>query len=85
MDCVNRRYSTLTQTGEGADDNLSAGRKGNSPIQFHGWSVIFLADPGRAQGDGPFAMGGASGRNIDLAIPGLQNGNREAGGAAKAK
>ena len=76
MNGIDGHHSTFTQTGEGTYYDLATGSEGNGTIERHGRLLIFLSDPGGAERDRAFAMGFASGHNIDFAFPGFENSNR---------
>ena len=85
MDGVDGNHAALPQTREGADYYFSAGRECDCAVEHHGRLFIFFANPGRAQRSCKFPMRFTSGYDIDLAFPRLQNGDRQACGAAKTK
>ena len=85
MDRVNRDDSTFTQTAKRADDYRSARCKSNRTIEFHGRFFILLAYPGNAERGGSLAVRFTARYDIHLTVPGMQNGNGQAGGTSKAK
>src|SRR5271166_1771874 len=76
VNCVDGHYATLAQTGEGTYYHLSTGSEGDGAIEGHRRLIIFFANPGGAERDSHASMGFASGHNVDLALPGLQDANR---------
>jgi len=85
MNCIDGDHAAFSQAGECADDHFSAGSEGDGAVELDGWFRIFVAHPGCAESSGASAMGFTPGDDVDLAFPGLQYGNREAGGTAKAE
>ena len=69
MNGIDGHDSALAQTGQGADDDFSAGSKGHSAIELHRRLLILVANPRRACGTRTLAMRFASGHNIDFAVP----------------
>jgi len=49
MNGVDGYHSTLAQSGESADDDLSAGSEGDGAIEFGGRLGVFVAHPGGAE------------------------------------
>jgi len=84
MDRVDRDHPALAQSRERRDHDLAGRREGDDAVQFLGRFFILMANPFRAQRFGKFAIGAATGDDVDIALPGLQDRNRETGGTAKA-
>ena len=85
MNGIDRDYSSFAQTGEGQNDDVTAWGEGDGAVEFHGRLVGFRSDPGCAERFGQFTMRLAASRDIDLAVPGLQNCDREVGGGSEAE
>src|SRR6266851_2363409 len=85
VDGVDGDYASLAEAGEGGDDDGSAGREGDGTIEFNRGLFALLADPGCAEGGSLLAMALTAGGDVDLAVPGLKDGDGEAGGGAEAE
>src|SRR5208283_713761 len=77
MYSVNRYDAALSQAAERSDHHVAAGSEGHGPVQFDWGFVVFAAHPLRAQRLRQFAMRSPAGRDINLALPRLQNCNRQ--------
>src|ERR1039457_1870628 len=71
MDRVDGDDSSLAQTCEGGDYNVSAGRKGDGAIQFDWRLVRFTSNPCSPERLCQFPMRSSSRRNVDIAAPGV--------------
>jgi hypothetical protein len=68
-----------------ADHNVAARGEGDCAVELDGRLVVFSADPSCTESRGKRAVGLAPRRNIDLAIPRLQDGNRQTRGRSEAE
>jgi hypothetical protein len=80
VDC---HYSPFSETGEGAYYNFAAGSKRDGTVKFDRWFRFFLTYPCRLEGCRRLSVGFAPRHYVDLTLPGLENGNREARRTAK--
>ena len=85
VDGVDGDDAAFAQAGKRVDDDSARGGEGDGAVERDGRASVFVADPGGAGGAGGGAVRFAAGDDVDLAIPGLQDGDGERGGAAEAE
>ncbi len=73
MDGIDGDDAAFAERGERGDDDVAAGRKGDGAVEGDGWAFGFVADPRCAQSAGESPMGFATARDVDFAIPGLED------------
>src|SRR5581483_3481508 len=78
-------HASFAQTGERRNDNVTAGREGDSPIKFNRRLVVFGANPSCTQRFREFAMRFAASGNVDFAVPRLQYMYREMSGRSESE
>src|SRR5262249_26792274 len=85
MDRVNCHYTAFTQARQRSDHYFAAWRKRYCSIQLHWRAVVFFSNPLRAQRFRQLAVRLAAGRDVDVAIPGLQYAHRQVSRCAKSE
>src|SRR5260370_9033769 len=82
MDGINRDHPPFAQTGERRDNYITARGEGDGSVEFYRRTISFFSYPSRSQRGGKLAVGFAARGNVNLAIPGLQSGDRHMRGVA---
>jgi hypothetical protein len=85
VDGVDGDHAAFAQAGKGGNDDVAAGGEGDGAVEFFWRTVIFCADPSCTERSGEFAVGFAARGNVNLTIPGLQDGDGEMGGGAESE